>query len=134
MNPHLRVVGAHLGSMETDVKQIAKRFDKYPNFAVDTAARMRYLMLQPREKVRAFLIKYQDRVLYGTDLDLPVRANVQETLKEWEATYSRDWRFFATDETVVQEGKRTQGLKLPEVVLRKIFHENAIRWIPGIVK
>ena len=45
-NPKLRVVGAHLGSMETDVDEIAKRFDRYPNFAVDTAARMEYLMLR----------------------------------------------------------------------------------------
>jgi len=134
MNPHLRVVGAHLGSMETDVNQIARRLDKYPNFAVDTAARVRYLMLQPREKVRAFLIKYQDRVLYGTDLDLPATANVQETLKIWEATYAQHWKFFATDETVVHHGTGTRGLKLPEPVVRKIFRENAARWIPGIVK
>jgi len=134
MNPHLRVVGAHLGSMETDVDQIARRFDKYPNFAVDTAARVRYLMLQPREKVRAFLIKYQDRVLYGTDLSFLVTGNVQEALNYWEMTYAQDWKFFATDETVVQDGKAIRGLKLPEPALRKIFHENAIRWIPGIAK
>ena len=65
-NPTLRVIGAHLGSMESDVDQIAQRFDRYPNFAVDTAARVPYFMFQPRDKVRAFLIKYQDRVLYGT--------------------------------------------------------------------
>ena len=35
-----RFVGCHLGSMEDDVDQIAKRFDLYPNFAVDTAARI----------------------------------------------------------------------------------------------
>ncbi len=62
-NPKLRVVGAHLGSMETDVDLIAKRFDRYPNLG-GYAARMGYvLMIQPREKVRKFLIKYQDRVL-----------------------------------------------------------------------
>ena len=37
-NPKLRVVGAHLGSMETNVDDIARRFDLYPNFAVDMAA------------------------------------------------------------------------------------------------
>jgi Amidohydrolase len=37
-NPKLKVVGCHLGSMEVDVSEIAKRFDLYPNFAVDTAA------------------------------------------------------------------------------------------------
>ena len=43
---NLKVVGAHLGSMEVDVDQIAQRFDRYPNFAVDTAARVEYLMMQ----------------------------------------------------------------------------------------
>ncbi len=134
MNPRLRVVGAHLGSMESDVDQMARRFDKYPNFAVDTAARVRYLLDQPREKVRAFLIKYQDRVLYGTDLSLAVTGDTQAALKYWEMTYTQDWKFFATDETVTKEGRTARGLSLPEPVLRKIFHENAVRWIPGIAK
>jgi len=71
-NPKLRVVGAHLGSMESNVDDIARRFDAYPNFAVDMAARLPYFMIQPREKVRAFLLKYQDRVLYATDLVVPM--------------------------------------------------------------
>src|SRR6202050_268501 len=97
-NPKLRVVGAHLGSMETDVDELAKRFDRYPNFAVDTAARVPYLMLQPRDKVRNFLIKYQDRVLYGTDLGMIPNADVAKELREWQDTYARDWKFLATDQ------------------------------------
>ena len=57
-NSKLRMVGVHLGSMEKDLDGIASRLDRYPNFAVDTAARMEYLMMAPTEKVRAFLIKY----------------------------------------------------------------------------
>jgi hypothetical protein len=87
-------------------------------------------MTAPTEKVRAFLIKYQDRVLYGTDLDLLATADVQETLKDWESTYVRDWRFLATDDTFEQEGRKIHGLKLPEPVLRKLFRSNALRWIP----
>ena len=30
LHPNLTVVGAHLGSMEVDVVQIAERFDKVP--------------------------------------------------------------------------------------------------------
>jgi predicted TIM-barrel fold metal-dependent hydrolase len=131
-NPKLRMVGVHLGSMEKSLDNIAAHFDHYPNFAVDMAARMEYLMMAPPEKVRAFLIKYQDRVLYGTDLDLLASANVQETLKEWESTYARDWRFLATDDTFQAEGRPVHGLKLPDPVLKKIFHENAIHWIPGL--
>lgn len=133
VNPHLRVVGAHLGSMSTDVNQIAERLDKYPNFAVELGGRTVFLALQPREKVRAFLIKYQDRVLYGTDLRLHVTENVQDALKIWERTYARDWEFFATNNTVQVEGHQAQGLGLPASVLRKIFRQNAVHWIPGIV-
>jgi predicted TIM-barrel fold metal-dependent hydrolase len=126
------VVGAHLGSMETDVDEIARRFDLYPNFAVDTAARMEYLMLAPREKVRNFLIKYQDRVLYGTDLEFLNGEATPDALKDWQETYARDWKFLATDQKLQLRGREIEGLNLSEPVLRRIFHDNAVRWIPGI--
>jgi len=132
-NLKLRIVGAHLGSMETDVDEIARRFDRYPNFAVDTAARVEYLMIQPRDKVRAFLIKYQDRVLYGTDLVVMPKDDTEKALAEWNDTYARDWKFFATNKTVDVKGRKVQGLELPESVLRKLYHDNAVRWFPGVV-
>ncbi|MFY9530158.1 MAG: amidohydrolase family protein [Candidatus Acidiferrales bacterium] len=132
-NPKLRVIGAHLGSMEVDVDEIAKRFERYPNFAVDMAARMEYLMLQQREKVRNFLIKYQERVLYATDLEFLPNESVADALKEWQETYARDWKFLATDEVLEYQGRKIQGLKLPQSVLRRIYHDNAVRWIPGIL-
>jgi predicted TIM-barrel fold metal-dependent hydrolase len=132
-HPALRVVGAHLGSMELDVDEVARHFDRYPNFAVDTAARMEYLMLQPRDKVRNFLIKYADRVLYGTDLGFQANDSFEAARQEWEDTYARDWKFLATDETLEYQGRKIQGLALPPAVLRKLYHDNAIEWIPGIV-
>ncbi|MEJ2009295.1 MAG: amidohydrolase family protein [Acidobacteriota bacterium] len=131
-NPHLRVVGAHLGSMETSVDEIARRFDRYPNFAVDTAARIRYLMAQPRAKVRAFLIKYQDRVCYGTDGDIGPGADAAERIKSWEYQYAMSWKYFATDETFEYQGLEVRGLDLPRSVVRKIYHENAVHWFPGV--
>lgn len=131
-NPQLRMVGVHLGSMERSLDDIASHLDKYPNFAIDTAARMEYLMLMPPEKVNAFLIKYQDRVLYGTDLDLLPDASLPDTLQEWQSRYARDWKFLATSETVKVRGKQVHGLNLPPPVLEKIFRSNAIRWIPGL--
>ncbi|MBV8051453.1 MAG: amidohydrolase family protein [Acidobacteriaceae bacterium] len=131
-NPQLRMVGVHLGSMEKSLDNIAAHFDRYPNFAVDMAARMEYLMMAPPEKVRAFLIKYQDRVLYGTDLDLLASADIRETLKEWKSTYARDWKFLATNETFQSGGRTVHGLSLPQPVLKKIFHDDAVHWIPGL--
>jgi hypothetical protein len=132
-NPKLRVIGAHLGSMETDVDEIAKRFDRYPNFAVDMAARMEYLMIQPRDKVRNFLIKYQDRVLYATDLEFLSGQSAAEAEKDWRETYTRDWKFLATDQMLSYRKRQVQGLKLPEPVLRHLFHDNTVQWIPGIL-
>jgi predicted TIM-barrel fold metal-dependent hydrolase len=134
LHPRLRVVGCHLGSMEDDVDDIARRFELYPNFAVDTAARVPDLMIQPREKVRAFLIQYQDRVLYATDLTLTAADKTDESLARWQETYDRDWTYFATSRTVAYEGRTIRGLDLPEPVLRKLFRANAEKWVPGIVK
>ena len=131
-NPKLRVVGAHLGSMESDVDQMAQRFDRYPNFAVDTAARVPYFMLQPRDKVRAFLIKYQDRILYATDQVVMPTDNANEKIKEWTDTFARDWKFFATNQKVEYMGRSYQGIELPAPVLNKIFRLNALHWFPGI--
>jgi predicted TIM-barrel fold metal-dependent hydrolase len=131
-HPQLRMVGVHLGSMERDLDNIARHLDKYPNFAIDTAARMEYLMLMPPDKVSAFLIKYQDRVLYGTDLDLHADANLSDALTEWQSTYARDWKFLATGETLTVNGKQVHGVNLPQPVLEKIFRNNAMRWIQGL--
>jgi hypothetical protein len=44
-NPGLKVIGAHLGSMESNVDFVADRLDRYANFAVDTAARVPHLTI-----------------------------------------------------------------------------------------
>ena len=132
-NPALRLIGAHLGSMEADVNQMAERFDRYPNFAVEMGGRAPYFMLQPRDKVLAFLTKYQDRILYGTDLNIMPKVNAEKALTEWNDTYAQDWKFFATDQSVVFNGHTYKGLALPPPILRKIFHDNAVRWLPGIM-
>jgi predicted TIM-barrel fold metal-dependent hydrolase len=132
-HPRLRVVGCHLGSMEEDVDDIARRLDRYPNFAVDTAARVVHLMRQPREKVRAFLMRYPDRVLYGTDIGLIPGEDGAKVARKLEERYARDWAYFATAQEVDDDGRTVPGLALPEAVLRKVFHENALRWVPGLV-
>ena len=64
-------------------------------------------------------MKYQDRVIYGTDLDMNPDADVQKSVKEWKETSANDWRFFATDETFQVEGHTVHGVKLPTDVARR---------------
>ena len=64
-HPNLNFTGAHLASLEWSVDELAKRFDRFPNMKADLAARivhLQYQSLTDRERVRNFLIKYQDRI------------------------------------------------------------------------
>jgi predicted TIM-barrel fold metal-dependent hydrolase len=140
-HPTLRVVGCHLGSLEYDVDELAKRLDKYPNFAVDLSARIVHLQIQPRDKVRAFLVKYQDRLLYGTDVQFgrgsgAEGADPTKALARLAATYESDAKWFATDQELalenVRAGFKSRGVALPGPVLRKLYYENARKWYPGI--
>ena len=140
-HPGLRVVGCHLGSLEYDVDELAKRLDKYPNLAVDLSARIVHLQIQPRDKVRAFLVKYQDRILYGTDVQFGLGggaagADPSKALARLGATYQSDATWFATEQELalenVRAGFKSRGVALPAPVLRKIYFENAKKWYPGI--
>ena len=134
LNPNLRVVGAHLGSMEDDLDGVGERLDRYPNFAVDAAARVVHLVVMPSDRVRAFFLKYQDRIVYGTDLEFLKDQTPEDAAKEWQEQYAQDWRYFATRDTFVYDGHKTQGLDLPPDVLRKLYHANAVHWFPGVLE
>ncbi len=130
-HPKLRVVGCHLGSDEEHWGRLAKRLDTYPNFAVDVAARVRYFVRGDHEEARQFLVKYQDRVLYGTDFVLE-SGDDAKAAQRLQQTHELDWKFFATGDSLTYRDRQVRGLGLPEQVVRRIFRENALRWLPGI--
>jgi predicted TIM-barrel fold metal-dependent hydrolase len=138
-HPKLTVIGAHLGSLEHDVDEIAPRLDRYPNFNVDTSARTVDLTRQPSDKVRAFLIKYQDRVLYGLDQGRspdPTRETSAEERRRFvdalEETYRRDFQYYAGSGEIEYRKKTVRCLALPREVLEKLYHANAERLVPGL--
>ena len=134
-HPDLIVIGAHCGSMAHHVDEIVKRFDRYPNFYIDVAARTASLARQPSEKVRDFFIKYQDRIMYGVDLP-PCRYPREGTISEEERmkytenaeqTYRHDYQYYAETGTVNFSSKDVECLALPRPVLEKFYHKNAQR-------
>lgn len=133
LHPELIFIGCHLGSLEWNVDELAKRLDKFPNMAVDMAARICHLQYQSskdREKVRNFCIKYQDRLLYGTDLS-DTDAGGGDKLPEWvHGTWLDDWNYFTSKKVMTSDKfKGTfEGLELPKEVIRKVYSENAIKW------
>jgi predicted TIM-barrel fold metal-dependent hydrolase len=132
-HPEMRFVGAHLGSLEWSVDELAKRLDKFPNMAVDMAARISHLQYQSRldrKKVRDFIIKYKDRLIYATDAGLSQNSNPENTRKGLHNTWLSDWNYFATHDTLTstQVNGEFLGLQLPRDVIDRIYYKNAIHW------
>lgn len=128
--PGITYVGLHLFSMEWSIHEVAKRLDKYPNTLTDVAERVCHLQLQAkdnREAVRDFCIKYQDRIIYGTDVIDDGSISAKEIAEKFERLWNFHFKFFATSETLeAPEFKGTfSGLDLPENVVEKIFYLNA---------
>jgi predicted TIM-barrel fold metal-dependent hydrolase len=126
--PDLDFIGAHLASLEWSVDELARRLDKFPNLKVDMAARMNPIQYQSRldrEKVRNFMIRYQDRILYGTDFEVHDEPGLDsEKVKgNLEKGWLDQWIYLATDSTL-----EVKGLKLPKEVIDKICFKNAEKY------
>jgi len=133
--PGIDYTGAHLASLEWSVDEVARRLERFPHLQVEFSARIGHLQYQSiseYQKVRDFMIKYQDRIMYGTDVGVTSRstnyAAVSESLrKRW---YDQ-WLWLATDEEVVVgdlSGKVVKGINLPAEVVDKIYLRNAERF------
>jgi predicted TIM-barrel fold metal-dependent hydrolase len=137
-HPDLTVIGAHLGSMEHDVDEVARRLDRYPNFHVEVSARTRNLTRQPAARVKAFFLKYQDRILYGTDRSwrpyrtpetVPTDAQRAAFATGLESQYRLDWAYYAGQEPLMYGNTRVDALGLPREVLEKFYWRNAERLV-----
>lgn len=135
-HPQLRFDGVHLASLEWDVDKVAAFLDRFPDARVDMAARLVHLEYQSvtrRAKVRRFLMRYQDRILYGSDDSYGPgdadAAAVQEVHQGW----LDDWRFLATGEQLhsADFAGSFRGLHLPRPVIDKIYRRNAQALFPG---
>jgi len=130
-HPRTTFIGAHFGSMTFDLQGLAERLDRFPNFHVECAARLRILGRLNPKAVRDFFEKYQDRILFGTDgivlmsrkpskepknilvypIDDPeyVRADLKnlQAVGNWKAgqlrTYGSYFDYFETDRTDLED-------------------------------
>jgi hypothetical protein len=141
-HPRLSLVGAHMASIEWSVDELAKFLNKYPNATIDLAARMTQVQYQSNAdyaKVRQFFLRYQDRIMYGSDLteDPPgadERAQNPPTTAalfpaEAEAFWRSDWIYLATrgKQRIDAINAEVKGLALPKPVIDKIYYFNARR-------
>jgi uncharacterized protein len=123
-HPETTFITAHLGWFGHDLARLGALLDELPNVYTELGAVLYELGRQPRA-ARAFLIRYQDRVLMGKD--------------SWnEAEYATYFRVFETDDEYFDYYRKRHafwkmyGLALPDEVLRKIYYGNALRLMPSI--
>ena len=125
-HPKTTFIDAHLGWLGNDLARLGKLLDELPNVYTEIGAVLHELGRQPKA-ARAFLIKYQDRVLMGKDIWNPdeyaTYFRVLETEDEYFDYYRKRHAFW-----------KMYGLGLPDDVLKKIYYKNALRLIPGLDK
>lgn len=137
-HPGLNFIAAHLASQEWNVDEIASRLDMFPNMNIDMSARMAHLQYQSvadRERVRNFIIKYQDRMAYGTDITISSAESnpdgrSQALLERWQS----NWIYLSTDsvQKIRNISGDVKGLQLPKEVIDKIYKKNADRYFGHI--
>ena len=98
---------------------VSSMLDQYPNVMVEFGAREAELGRQPR-RTRELFLKYQDRVMFGTDNEVT------------EAMYRNHFRWLETADEYFDywgapgQGRfKISGLALPDDVLEKLYHKNA---------
>jgi predicted TIM-barrel fold metal-dependent hydrolase len=135
-HPELHFDAVHLASLEWDVGRIAQFLDQFPNAVVDMSARTSHLERQAvksPQKVRAFLIRYQDRILYGSDDEYGPAEGDAAAIKAVHDGWLSDWLFLATDRRLHSPEFPFiyRGVHLPRAVLDKIYRLNAEREFPS---
>ena len=139
-HPKTTFIGVHFGNDPEDPDRVAQMLDKYPNLMIDTAARVPEIGRQPAAKMRAFFEKYQDRVLFGTDLGVGTEpeelmlgstGTQPPTDSDVQRFFEMTWRYFETGDrqfdhpTPIQGRWKIDGVGLPRPVLEKIYWRNA---------
>lgn len=134
-HPALRFDALHLASLEWNVDLVAAFLDRFPQADVDLAARIGQLEYQAEthpDKVRRFLIRYQDRILYGTDDAYGPSDDDPRAVAGIAADWRRDWRFLVTDDELHSPDldRAFRGMHLPRSVVDKIYRKNAVALFP----
>jgi predicted TIM-barrel fold metal-dependent hydrolase len=125
-HPETTFIGAHLGDNAEDLGALDARLARYRNFVVDLSAREAEMGRQPYS-TRAFLIRWQERVLFGTDR-YPGRVDQPRNRLYYRLLETADEYFKYYDHPFPPTGEwRVYGLHLPDAVLRKIYQSNADR-------
>ena len=127
-HPQTTFICAHMADIPEDLTKLGEYLDAYPNMNVEIAARIAELGRQPYS-ARKFFLKYSNRILFGTDGVPPM----SELIPHFRFLETWDEYFPYEDNPFPPQGLwNIYGIGLPDDVLRKVYHQNAERLIPGV--
>ena len=125
-HPNTTFISAHMSWLANDLGRLGELFDEMPNMNVGIGAIIAELGRQPRF-AKAFITKYQDRVLFGKDSwkpeEFPTYFRVLESADEYFPYHKKYHAYWAM-----------YGLDLDDEVLKKVYYKNALRIVPGLDK
>jgi predicted TIM-barrel fold metal-dependent hydrolase len=141
MFSNVQFVGVHVACFSENLKEVGKWLDEIPNLSIDTAARIGELGKHSATEGHEFFTKYQDRIMFGTDMAYWNGCDVQGagpcknfSLEEDRKFYDIHWRYLQTMDkqfdhpTPIQGNWKIDGIGLEPEALLKIYWDNAYRF------
>ena len=141
-HPDLNVTFAHFYFLSAQLDRLSEYFDRFPNMHVDLTPgiEMYFNFAANVDKTRDFFIKYQDRILYGTDIgarallaDRSAGIEREESLARVEVVrgfLENDGPFTLEHEGFLFGGRDAvfHGIDLPGEVLEQIYWKNFVKF------
>jgi predicted TIM-barrel fold metal-dependent hydrolase len=141
MFSNVQFVGVHVAGYSENLKEVAGWLDEIPNLSIDTAARIGELGKHSATEGHEFFTKYQDRIMFGTDMAYWNGCDVQGagpcrnfSLEEDRKFYDIHWRYLQTMDkqfdhpTPIQGNWKIDGIGLEPEALLKIYWDNAFKF------
>lgn len=138
-NPTLKIIFAHFYFMSAQLQRLADLLDRFPNMYVDLTPgiEMYHNFSGAIDAARDFFIKYQDRIIFGTDIGAKALLVNPEEGVDFNESYERVSvvrNFLESEDPFYLNPKGGflfgdpsipfKGLGLPADVLEKIYHRN----------
>ena len=129
-HPKTIFIFPHMADNPENLSYIGYLLDKYSNLYVDFSSRLPELGRQPYT-ARKFFIKYQDRILFGSDGGYGLDPKGSWPAERYFRTYfefletSNEYFEYPLFGIQKQGGWRIYGIDLPDSVLEKIYYKNA---------
>lgn len=129
-HPELKVTFCHFLFMSPDIEKADQFLTNYPNANLDLSlgVELMYNISQNHEEYREFFRKYDDRILFGTDIGmsttLPQHLARLWLIRNFLETDEQFHTVQEADELLTRYEKPYKGLNLPRSSLEKIYAAN----------